>query len=216
MKPVQLVLVLALLLGTCTGLVVNAPGSYCRPCSRLHAKKKKTTRLTKALGVTKPSKDALKEEAKRWTLVSGVSVPQSNGELKGWSLPTAEGSPDLEITAVQYDDKLFALSPSACSKCAWDLYKGKLVDLGGDNPAIACPLCGATYRLSDGRVGEPVEVSKEGFGGMVGGLARTVTAANKAQNARCYPVRVDPESGGVLIALAGAEAPTSRARRRSS
>ena len=66
------------------------------------------------------------------------------------------------------------------------------------------------------RVGEPVEVSKEGFGGMVGGLARTATAANKAQNARCYPVRVDPESGGVLIALAGAEAPTSRARRRCS
>ena len=65
-------------------------------------------------------------------------------------------------------------------------------------------------------MGEPVEVSKEVFGGMVGGLARTATAANKAQNARCYPVRVGPESGGVLIALAGAEAPTSRARRRSS
>ena len=214
MKPVQLVLVLALLLGTCTGLVVNAPGSYCRPCSRLHAKKKKTTRLTKALGVTKPSKDALKEEAKRWTLVSGVSVPQSNGELKGWSLPTAEGSPDLEITAVQYDTTQRSRRGRAPS--ALGSVKGKLVDLGGDNPAIACPLCGATYRLSDGRVGEPVEVSKEGFGGMVGGLARTATAANKAQNARCYPVRVDPESGGVLIALAGAEAPTSRARRRSS
>ena len=147
------------------------------------------------------------------TLEWNVSVVDDPDGLAGsWSVAPSSG----ELGKCALGNISFALSPSACSKCAWDLYKGKLVDLGGDNPAIACPLCGATYRLSDGRVGEPVEVSKEGFGGMVGGLARTATAANKAQNARCYPVRVDPESGGVLIALAGAEAPTSRARRRSS
>ncbi|CAM9101268.1 unnamed protein product [Phaeothamnion confervicola] len=161
--------------------------------------------------------------SKRWTRISGgISLPANDGDLKAWELDLSGGpggkKEPVKIAAIRHAGSYHAMD-AMCSKCGWELWRGEVVTTGGDSAAdvesaaaaaasVACPLCGTTYGLMDGRVGAPVK--RAGLAGWVGGLARQATVQEAATPARIYPLRVlPPDYDGAAAGGGGSDGETA-------
>ncbi|CAM9629096.1 unnamed protein product [Chrysoparadoxa australica] len=130
-----------------------------------------------------------------WSLVSGVTLPAKEGEMKAWELDLGwEEAGPTKLAAIKHQGSYYAME-SACTKCAWDLWKGDVLPADGkDSARVACPLCGTTYKLANGAPGEPIK--RSGLAGWVGGLAQQSTNFQQATTAKTFPVRVDTDPDG--------------------
>lgn len=122
--------------------------------------------------------------------VPGITPP-ARGKLKGWEIGRER---PVRLVAARIGDQLYALE-STCSRCAWELEKGDIVD----GPAVSCALCGQTYSLSSGMPGAVVE--RSGLNQWLGSLARNAPTTNVAKSARTVRCALDGDV--VLLDVAG-------------
>eukprot|EP00629_Pelagomonadales_sp_RCC1024_P012527 CAMPEP_0119288750 /NCGR_PEP_ID=MMETSP1329-20130426/37813_1 /TAXON_ID=114041 /ORGANISM="Genus nov. species nov., Strain RCC1024" /LENGTH=186 /DNA_ID=CAMNT_0007289533 /DNA_START=165 /DNA_END=728 /DNA_ORIENTATION=- len=141
--------------------------------------------------------DGKKKKAKKVTLtkVGGITAPTS-GKMKGWDLDVGDGA--AQLTAATVNGRLYVLERE-CSCCGWELDKGDIRgSASGEEPAVACSLCGQAYGLA---TGEPSGVvQRKGVSGWVGGLARNAPTTNKPR--KHVSVRADLVDGDVYLDLA--------------
>lgn len=124
--------------------------------------------------------------------ITGVTLP-SEGKVKGW-----EFGKDQQIACANVDGKYYAIQ-GKCPRCSFDLFKGDLVTdqaFGKDIPRLACPTCATTYSLRTGAYGPALK--RTGLAAFVGGLTKTATINESAENAKCFVITRDFENGTVF------------------
>lgn len=164
----------------------NAVGS--RSKARLHMAKKGKLRELRSAGAS--GRSTKKKNATDLMPVFGITPPVT-GKLKGWEIGSENS---VRLVAARTDtDKLYVLE-SACSRCAWELEKGELID-----ESIACALCGQTYALSSGDPGAVVE--RDGLNKWLGNLARNAPTTRPAVTLRTVRAVLDGDT--VLLDIAG-------------
>ncbi len=147
------------------------------------------------------SKKKLKNSAKsqinslnqgRGQEITGVTLP-APGNVKGWAF--GEGQ---SVASANVDGNYYAIQGD-CPRCAFDLYKGDLIndDAFGDLPRIACPTCGTTFSLKTGTHGPALK--RTGLAGFVSGLAKTATRNDAQADAKAFIITRDEESGRVFM-----------------
>lgn len=170
------------------GLMHHKNAVACRSKIPLHlAKKGKLQELRSAGASGRRTKN---QKAPDLLPVSGITPPV-RGKLKGWEVGSENS---VRLVAARTDnDELYVLE-SACSRCAWELEKGELID-----ESIACALCGQTYALSSGDPGAIVE--RDGLNKWLGNLARNAPTTRPAVALRTVRAVVDGDT--VLLDIAG-------------
>lgn len=124
--------------------------------------------------------------------ITGVSLP-AEGKFKGWAF-----GDDKTIACANVGGKFFAVE-GTCPRCAFDLFKGKLLvdnDVWGEDPVVSCPTCAITYNLRDGTHGP--ELKREGLAGFVGYWTKTATANQALRNVPAYIITRDMGTGQVF------------------
>ncbi|KAL3786071.1 hypothetical protein ACHAWO_006693 [Cyclotella atomus] len=124
--------------------------------------------------------------------ITGVTMPDE-GNIKGWAFGA-----DKTIACANVGGKYYAVD-GTCPRCAFDLYKGKLLvdrEVWGKDPRVACPTCATTYSLQTGGFGP--ELKREGLAGFVSTWAKTATINNASQDVTAYVITMDAETGQVF------------------
>lgn len=124
--------------------------------------------------------------------ITGVSLPD-NMKIKGWAF-----GEDQTIAAANVDGKYYALD-GRCPRCAFDLFKGKLLvdkDVWGADPVVACPTCSTTYNFKTGKFGP--EYKQTGLAGFVNTWAKTATINNASQDVSAFIITKDEQTGQVF------------------
>lgn len=124
--------------------------------------------------------------------ITGVTLPD-RGKIRGWAF--GEGR---TVAAANVDGRFFAID-GACPRCAFDLYRGKLLtdeDVWGPEPRVACPTCGVTYSLKTGQAGP--EYKNKGLAGFVNTWAKTATVSSAAKDATAFVITSDDDTGQVF------------------
>ena len=70
--------------------------------------------------------------------------------IRGWAF-----GEDRTIACANVDGNYYAVD-GTCPRCAFDLFKGKLLtdtEVWGPDPTVACPTCGSTYSMKTGKNG---------------------------------------------------------------
>lgn len=117
----------------------------------------------------------------------------SLGKIRGWAF--GEGR---TIACANVNGKYLAVD-GRCPRCAFDLYKGKLLvdtDVWGPEPRVACPTCSVTYSLTTGKFGP--EYKATGLAGFVSTWAKTATVSNASQDVPAFAITKDEETGKVF------------------
>ena len=117
----------------------------------------------------------------------------SLGKIRGWAF--GEGR---TIACANVNGKYLAVD-GRCPRCAFDLYKGKLLvdtDVWGTEPRVACPTCSVTYSLTTGKFGS--EYKATGLAGFVSTWAKTATVSNASQDVPAFAITKDEETGKVF------------------
>ncbi|KAJ1462807.1 hypothetical protein M885DRAFT_504175 [Pelagophyceae sp. CCMP2097] len=122
--------------------------------------------------------------------VGGITAP-AKGKMKGWALQVGEKS--VRLAAINTGGKLYVME-SSCTCCAFELEKGTLVE-----DRVACPLCGQSFKLSNGALGPIFKRNK--VADWLAGVTREAPTVKKATPARCVKAEV-AEDGEVLLDLA--------------
>jgi len=125
--------------------------------------------------------------------ITGVTLP-AEGNVKGWAF-----GKDQQIACANVEGKFYAIQ-GKCPRCAFDLFKGDVVTdaeaFGKDVPRLACPTCATTYSLRTGAHGPALK--RTGLAGFVGGLTKTATINDSSENAKCFVITRDEDSGRVF------------------
>lgn len=124
--------------------------------------------------------------------ITGVSLPE-NMKIKGWAF-----GEDQTIAAANVDGKYYAVD-GTCPRCAFDLFKGKLLvdkDVWGADPVVACPTCSTTYNFKSGKFGP--EYKQTGLAGFVNTWAKTATINNASQDVSAFIITKDEQTGQVF------------------
>lgn len=124
--------------------------------------------------------------------ITGVTLPEK-GKIRGWAF-----GEDRTICAANVDGDYFGID-GTCPRCAFDLYKGKLLtdkDVWGSDPRVACPTCSTTYSLKTGKFGP--EYKSKGLTGWVNTWAQTATVNNAMKDVLAYVITRDEETGKVF------------------
>ena len=119
--------------------------------------------------------------------LKGVTLPAAN-KVKGW-----EFGDNKKMACFNVDDNYYAVD-GICSRCGFDLWKGKVlsdVDVWGPDPVVACPTCSTTYNIKSGVPGPPMK--KEGWFGFVNDLAQTATTKEAGKPVTAYAITVDED-----------------------
>lgn len=123
--------------------------------------------------------------------ILGVTLPSVDKEIKGWVV----GENNQKVACANVNGRYYAVQ-GECPRCAFDLYRGKVVDVGRSNdPHVGCPTCGATFSLKTGKRG-PVVTTNDSTGfltGFVNKLAKSATIANASKDAKAYVITVDSQ-----------------------
>jgi nitrite reductase/ring-hydroxylating ferredoxin subunit len=102
------------------------------------------------------------------------------------------------MVAAKAGGKYYALQ-GECPRCGFDLWKGDLIatDSEGfqDLPRVACPTCGTTYSMKNGKSGPPLKRGR--VAGFVGNLAKTATATEAGRDAKVFVITRDDDDGRV-------------------
>eukprot|EP01082_Thalassiosira_pseudonana_P010465 g9333.t1 g9333 contig36:354801-355707(+) len=123
--------------------------------------------------------------------ITGVSLPEK-GTIKGWAF-----GGDKTIACANVGGKYYAVD-GACPRCAFDLFKGKLLvdkDVWGADPVVACPTCSTTYSFKTGKFGP--EYKQTGLAGFVNTWAKTATVNAASRDVGAYVITQDRETGKV-------------------
>ncbi|KAL7488074.1 hypothetical protein ACHAW6_013655 [Cyclotella cf. meneghiniana] len=124
--------------------------------------------------------------------ITGVTMPEK-GKIRGWAF-----GDDKTIACANVDGKFYAVD-GRCPRCAFDLYKGKLLvdrDVSLCHPRVACPTCATTYSLRTGTFGP--ELKQTGLAGFVSTWAKTATINNASQDVAAYIITLDEGGGRVF------------------
>lgn len=124
--------------------------------------------------------------------ITGVTLPEK-GTLRGWAFGDAR-----TVCAANVDGRLFAVD-GACPRCAFDLFRGKLLtdaDVWGPEPRVACKTCSVTYSLATGQAGP--EYKSKGLVGFVNTWAKTATVSSAAKDATAFVITSDEDTGRVF------------------
>jgi len=124
--------------------------------------------------------------------ITGVTLPD-RGKIRGWAFGN-----DRTVCAANVDGRFFAID-GACPRCAFDLYRGKLLvdeEVWGPEPRVACPTCGVTYGLKTGKAGP--EYKNKGLAGFVNTWAKTATVSSEAKDATAFVITTDEDTGKVF------------------
>lgn len=121
--------------------------------------------------------------------ITGVSLPE-NMKIKGWAF-----GEDQTIAAANVDGKYYAVD-GRCPRCAFDLFKGKLLVDKGADPVVACPTCSTTYNFKTGKFGP--EYKQTGLAGFVNTWAKTATINNASQDVSAFIITKDEQTGQVF------------------
>ena len=80
-----------------------------------------------------------------------------------------------------------------CPRCAFDLYKGNIVneEAFGPEPRVACPTCSTTFSLKTGKSGPAYK--RTGLAGFVSNLAKTATISEASADAKAFAITVDDD-----------------------
>eukprot|EP00558_Chaetoceros_sp_UNC1202_P003041 CAMPEP_0197236294 /NCGR_PEP_ID=MMETSP1429-20130617/3451_1 /TAXON_ID=49237 /ORGANISM="Chaetoceros sp., Strain UNC1202" /LENGTH=168 /DNA_ID=CAMNT_0042695049 /DNA_START=92 /DNA_END=598 /DNA_ORIENTATION=- len=124
--------------------------------------------------------------------ITGVTMP-TPGTVKGWGFGDRKS-----VACANVDGEFYAIQ-GECPRCAFDLFKGDIINDEGftDLPRIACPTCSTTYSMKSGVHGPPVK--RTGLAGFVGNLAKTATINDASSNAVAFSISIDDESGRVFM-----------------
>lgn len=147
--------------------------------------------LDEAAGTTN-NKDIKQINGGRGQEITGVTMPE-NMKIKGWAF-----GEDQTIAAANVNGKYYAVD-GACPRCAFDLYKGKLLvdkDVWGPDPTVACPTCSTTYSFRTGKFGP--EYKQTGLTGFVNTWTKTATINNASQDVRAFIITKDEDTGRVF------------------
>mmetsp|Transcript_28686 Transcript_28686/g.61174 ORF Transcript_28686/g.61174 Transcript_28686/m.61174 type:complete len:211 (+) Transcript_28686:139-771(+) len=123
--------------------------------------------------------------------ITGVTLPKE-GEIRGWAFGA-----DRSVACANVGGKYFAVE-GACPRCAFDLYKGKLLvdeDVWGPEPCVACPTCSVTYSLKTGKFGP--EYKAKGLAGFVNTWAKTATIGKESRPVPAFIISTDEDDGRV-------------------
>ena len=115
------------------------------------------------------------------------------GKIRGWAF-----GEDRTIACANVDGQYYAVE-GQCPRCAFDLYKGKLLvdaDVWGPEPRVACPTCSVTYSLKTGKFGP--EYKATGLAGFVNSWAKTATVNNASQDVGAFIITRDEDTGKVF------------------
>ena len=109
------------------------------------------------------------------------------GTIKGWEFGAGQS-----VACANVDGDLYAVQGN-CPRCAFDLYKGDIIDDEGfeDLPRIACPTCATTFSLKTGGHGPPVK--RTGLAGFVGNLAKTATVNDAMADCKAFAITRDDD-----------------------
>ncbi len=146
----------------------------------------------KKLGKTNPEKSKIASlNQGRGQEITGVTLP-AEGNVKGWEFGKGQS-----ITCANVEGNFYAIQGD-CPRCAFDLYKGDLIndEAFGDLPRIACPTCATTFSLKSGAHGPALK--RTGLAGFVGGLAKTATVNDAMKDAKAFVITRD-EDGRVFM-----------------
>ena len=124
--------------------------------------------------------------------ITGVTLPE-NMKIRGWAF-----GEDRTIAAANVGGKYYAVD-GRCPRCAFDLYKGKLLvdkEIWGADPVVACPTCSTTYNFKTGKFGP--EYKQTGLAGFVNTWAKTATINNASQDVSAFIITKDEETGQVF------------------
>jgi nitrite reductase/ring-hydroxylating ferredoxin subunit len=141
---------------------------------------------------TSKNNDIKKINQGRGQEITGVTMPE-NMKIKGWAF-----GEDQTIAAANVNGKYYAVD-GRCPRCAFDLYKGKLLvdkDVWGKDPCVACPTCSTTYSFRTGKFGP--EYKQTGLAGFVNTWAKTATINNASQDVAAFIITKDEETGRVF------------------
>ena len=118
--------------------------------------------------------------------ILGVNLPEV-GKIKGWEFG------NTKLACANVDGNYYAVQ-GECPRCAFDLYRGKVVvdkDAFSPGPHVACRTCSTTFSLKTGKHGPPFK--QNGLAGFVGNLAKTATIGNASKDAKTYVITLDGE-----------------------
>ena len=122
-----------------------------------------------------------------------IAIACTTGNIRGWAFGN-----DRTVCAANVDGRFFAID-GACPRCAFDLYRGKLLvdeEVWGPEPRVACPTCGVTYGLKTGKAGP--EYKNKGLAGFVNTWAKTATVSSEAKDATAFVITTDEDTGKVF------------------
>ncbi|KAL7528443.1 hypothetical protein ACHAXR_002451 [Thalassiosira sp. AJA248-18] len=140
----------------------------------------------------KTNKGVKSINAGRGQEITGVTLPEK-GKIKGWAF-----GDDRTIACANVDNQFLAVEGS-CPRCAFDLFKGKLLvdeDVWGPDPRVACPTCSVAYSLKTGKFGP--EYKNKGLAGFVNSWAKTATVNSASQDVPAFIITRDEETGQVF------------------
>lgn len=115
------------------------------------------------------------------------------GTIKGW-----EFGGGVQMACANVDGKFYALQGD-CPRCAFDLFKGDLIDTdpAWDNkPLVACPTCSTTFSFKTGKYGP--RLKRTGLQAFVGNLAKTATEKDSFKSAKAFAITIDEDDGRVF------------------
>jgi len=116
-----------------------------------------------------------------------------SGNVKGWGF--GEGQ---RVACANVDGVFYAIQGN-CPRCAFDLYKGDLINDESfeDLPRLACPTCATTFSLKSGFYGPAFK--RTGLAGFVANLSKTATIKDAMVNAKAFVITREEDTGRVFM-----------------